>query len=224
MSTLTLVQNPETGEVTIGVEEGGLLAIESLILARYYMFQQVYFHKVRRYLDLQYAELMRELVKDHPIAPPTEVAALDVYLQRDDWTIQAQILERAREDFVPAQCIADRRCAKVVYEVVNPQHVNRLQAAARILEEKEIPFVLDGKEGKGADTYVQKFKTSNIQISGETSFEGLRPITACSQVAVNIPDTIFIGRLYVSSEDRERIRQEAWLTSLRSMEGGGDNA
>ncbi len=41
LSTLTLVQDAN-GQARLAVEEGGLLAMESLILARYYMFHQVY--------------------------------------------------------------------------------------------------------------------------------------------------------------------------------------
>lgn len=216
LSTLTLVQNPDTGAVTIGVEQGGLLAIESLILARYYMFQQVYFHKVRRYLDLQYGALMRTLVQDDPIAPPTETEGLDDYLDRDDWTVQAQILECAKNGTPAAQRIAHRRCAKVGYEVNDPKDFARLIDAAGVLRTKGVDYLLDD----GADTYVQKFKTSNIQVLGETGFDGLRPITECSQVAVNIPDTIFIGRLYVSGEDRERIKREGWLEALARPGGG----
>lgn len=220
ISTLTLVQQNAAGDVTIGVEEGGLLAIESLILARYYMFHQVYFHKVRRYLDLQYAEFMRSLTRKDPIAPPTDETALDSYIQRDDWTIQAHIKEETKlGKNIPAERIAKRQCEKVVFEVIDPKHSDKLKEAEKILKGHEIDFLMD----KSDDTYVQKFNKSNILISGETGFEGLRPITRCSQVAMKVPDKIFIGRLYVASEDRERVRKEGWLKDLQANEGGEEH-
>ena len=41
-----------TKEPTLGVEEGGLHSAEALLLARYFMYSQVYFHPVRRIYDI----------------------------------------------------------------------------------------------------------------------------------------------------------------------------
>ncbi len=49
----------------LGIEEGGLRAAESLLLARYYMFNQVYFYRVRRALDLHLADYMVEYARSH---------------------------------------------------------------------------------------------------------------------------------------------------------------
>jgi HD superfamily phosphohydrolase len=46
--TLTISEHPETGAPLIAVEEGGLHAAEALIIARYLMFTQVYFHPAFR--------------------------------------------------------------------------------------------------------------------------------------------------------------------------------
>jgi HD superfamily phosphohydrolase len=49
--TLTFTRDPETGDPVVALEAGVVHAAEGLILARYFMFQQVYYHPVRRVYD-----------------------------------------------------------------------------------------------------------------------------------------------------------------------------
>jgi HD superfamily phosphohydrolase len=59
----TIAVTPHTSGAAprIGVSEGGWHAAEGLILARYFMFTQVYFHKTRVVFDhhLQHATALR---------------------------------------------------------------------------------------------------------------------------------------------------------------------
>lgn len=41
-------ENEKSQEPALGVEEGGIQSAEALMLARYFMYSQVYFHPVRR--------------------------------------------------------------------------------------------------------------------------------------------------------------------------------
>ncbi|MBR2743448.1 MAG: HD domain-containing protein [Clostridia bacterium] len=47
----TLVPYKKEHTLQLAIERGGIQALEEFILARYFMFIQVYFHKTRRYLD-----------------------------------------------------------------------------------------------------------------------------------------------------------------------------
>ncbi|MCW5980999.1 MAG: HD domain-containing protein [Bryobacteraceae bacterium] len=51
VATLRVVRDRETENLMIGIETGGIQAVEGLILARYMMFIQVYFHHTRRAYD-----------------------------------------------------------------------------------------------------------------------------------------------------------------------------
>lgn len=52
VSTLTAYKKTKnTPVLKIAIERGGVQALEEFVLARYFMFIQVYFHKTRRYLD-----------------------------------------------------------------------------------------------------------------------------------------------------------------------------
>jgi len=46
-------------------EEGGIHALEQFLLARYFMFTEVYFHKTRRILDYHLAQLLKSYLKKH---------------------------------------------------------------------------------------------------------------------------------------------------------------
>lgn len=49
VSTLTV--HKKDNQLQLAIERGGIQALEEFVLARYFMFIQVYFHKTRRYLD-----------------------------------------------------------------------------------------------------------------------------------------------------------------------------
>ncbi len=57
--TLTVSKHPETQAPLIAIKEGGMHAAEALIIARYLMFTQVYFHHTRRAYDYHIAEAMK---------------------------------------------------------------------------------------------------------------------------------------------------------------------
>ncbi len=57
VSTLTVYKNDEL--MQLAIERGGVQALEEFILARYFMFIQVYFHKTRRYLDKALVEALK---------------------------------------------------------------------------------------------------------------------------------------------------------------------
>ncbi len=64
VDTLRILPSPQYGDETesiepqLGVEEGGLKSAEALLLARYFMFSQVYFHRVRRAYDIHLKDFL----------------------------------------------------------------------------------------------------------------------------------------------------------------------
>jgi uncharacterized protein len=47
-------------ETTLGIVQGGLQSAEALLLARYFMFSQVYYHRVRRIYDIHLRDFLKE--------------------------------------------------------------------------------------------------------------------------------------------------------------------
>jgi HD superfamily phosphohydrolase len=60
LDTMVPLADPQTGEWGLGVDEGGVHALEALVMARYYMFTQVYFNVTGKALELHLAAWLRE--------------------------------------------------------------------------------------------------------------------------------------------------------------------
>ena len=60
LDTMLPLEDPERGEWGIGVEEGGVHALEALVMARYYMFTQVYFNVTGKALELHFNAWLAE--------------------------------------------------------------------------------------------------------------------------------------------------------------------
>jgi len=86
LTTIRAIRNEEGLPPRLGVSKGGLHAAEGLVLARYFMFTQVYFHKTRVAYDIHLREALKELLPDKHFPAPTG-ASLKSYLNWDDWKV-----------------------------------------------------------------------------------------------------------------------------------------
>ncbi len=103
---------------TLGIEEGGIHAAEALLLARYFMFMQVYYHRVRIAYDLHLEEFLRDWLPNGQF--PTE----ENELQRLTDNEILQVIYQAASDpsapgHVHASRISKRRHFRPVY-TTNP--------------------------------------------------------------------------------------------------------
>ena len=116
IDTITLYDENLDGVLRLGIEDGGIHAIEGFMLARYFMFTQVYFHAVRRAYDLMLADFISELLKENSATGhyPENVRE---YLEWTDWRVLAEMHRRADgNDKNLAWRLATRRHPKPVYE------------------------------------------------------------------------------------------------------------
>ena len=123
--------------------------------------------------------------------------------------LQGIFITLANDGIDAARRITQRECYKVVFEINSVKDEYKLSGVQEKLESAGISYVLDN----AAIKKTQKFDTSKILIEGETSFRGVAPISEKSQVAMSIPDTIYIKRIYASAEDRQKIIREGILSS-----------
>ena len=82
IETLTVSKEPLGENFVIAIEEDGVPAAEGLILARYSMFLQVYFHKVRRAYDYHLRTFLKSALGATGCYPGPE--DLDSFLAFDD--------------------------------------------------------------------------------------------------------------------------------------------
>ena len=93
---LGLLQKKDDGSLVIAIEESGLHAAEGMLLARYFMFTQVYFHQIRRIYDIHLRKIIQEGLKEQFKRPeyPDDVKK---YLELDDNVIFSFIRQKAND-------------------------------------------------------------------------------------------------------------------------------
>lgn len=90
-----MLDTSESSVLELGVERGGLESAEALQLARYWMFSQVYFHRVRMIYDIHLKDFLVEwLAQEYNGVFPTDP---DVLINLTDNEVMAALL-RAAED------------------------------------------------------------------------------------------------------------------------------
>lgn len=62
LNALTLLPDPDTGQVEVGIHEKGLSALESMLFSKYQMFRNVYWHHAVRAATALYKRLVQEAV------------------------------------------------------------------------------------------------------------------------------------------------------------------
>ncbi|NLU53278.1 MAG: HD domain-containing protein [Clostridiaceae bacterium] len=102
--------------VFLAIEKGGINAFEGFVLARYFMFIQVYFHKTRRFLDKMLVEYLKTSLPNGRY--PDNV---DDYLEWDDALVWRNIKRDEKSNYY-ADRLINRKIMKMVYE--SPTHSN----------------------------------------------------------------------------------------------------
>ncbi len=118
-------------ETTLGIEQGGLQSAEALLLARYFMFSQVYFHRVRRIYDIHLRDFLKEWLPGGFF--PTTIPA---FLRLTDNEVLSAMYEACLDKEKPghqaAKRIIERSHFKRVYEF-NPDDFKENPFAASVI-------------------------------------------------------------------------------------------
>ncbi len=133
LHTLVPVTDAARGAVRLGVERGGVLALEGLLWARVSMFQQVYLHRVRRILDRHLLDFLAAILdgghyeRDH-----------DAYLAWSDARVLEALRLAATDPGAPGHDDARRIIERRHHRMLSPELENDDPAVvARRLEEWE---------------------------------------------------------------------------------------
>jgi hypothetical protein len=102
-------------EPALGIQEGGLHSAEALILARYFMFSQLYFHPVRRIYDIHLKDFLKQWLPNGQYS-----TAVAEHLKLTDSNVIAGILHVADSPQAPghdpARRIAQRQHFRLIYQ------------------------------------------------------------------------------------------------------------
>ena len=117
----------------LGVEEGGWHAVEGMVLGRYAMFTQVYFHRTTAIYDYHLREALREILPGK-IYPGATGEELGDFLNWDDWRVNGELA--AGKGGEAGSRICERRSCRQIYhtpEVPNDSDMQRLDEVEKKL-------------------------------------------------------------------------------------------
>lgn len=204
----------QSPRVRVGLLKGGLFAAESLIVARYSMFKQVYFHKTRMAYDIHLQQIMANLLADEGLDsyPRPDAASLKEYLKWDDWKVQG--LLAAGKGGPHAQQILTRAHYRMVYSsqdrLIKPKEKQAGQQKVRT-ELKKLEAVkaalgdLLAKEKRSSNSWYKAKGNSDILVVEDHDRSQVKPLSFYSAMPeLNAEDQVF---LYVAPENVPEAKQ-----------------
>ena len=213
IDTLRILPTPPSGEEgdsqepALGVEEGGIQSAEALMLARYFIYSQVYFHPVRRIYDIHLMDFLKEWLEDgaFPIDLPH-------HLCMTDNEVTAGLLEAAYNEsktgHLHARRIVRREHFKLLYER-GPKDVEiNPEAGEAIFEALRAKFGVDNfrrdryRQESGAPEFPVKLRDGQIVSS-----------LAFSETLNNVP---VVSIDYVFAERSMLAKANEWLRRHRA--------
>ena len=190
----------------LAIHYGGVQAFEEFVLARYFMFTEVYFHRTRRYFDLMFADALHEVLPDGKY--PDHV---NEYLQWDDCRVWCLLKQGALRGSLACKNIVER----LIYPCVAHSSVHGGIGEYRMLRQEIMNKF--GKENFITDNSADKMPHKiprMTEIDDENAIvivdkaEGkLTTISEESPIMRALTEKIAIRRLYVVPKLRDQVSQ-----------------
>jgi len=206
LNTIQVIQmEARAGESTppgprLGVTEGGVHAVEALVLARYYMFTQVYFHKTRVAYDHHIRGALKAILSG--TFPPPSAERIGEYLSWDDWRVLG-ILADEKSGGEDGNRIRQRNHYREVHHT--PECPTDGDRTTLGLIRKSLGDLVVTTEWSKTSTY--RLEASDISVVTEDDVRRVRPLSYYSAVVRNLNQhPIDIVRLYSKPEHSEAAR------------------
>jgi len=194
IATLAVVPDEGNG-LRVGVRKGGWHAAESLVIARYMMFTQVYFHQTRVAFNFLLRNILKAILPGG-LFPSPEGAGLDQYLQWDDWSVLGAVAGGCAGE--AGRQLRERDHPRNVYqtnEVTTQDDIKKLDAIQSALGERVVAV-----ESAGKSWY--KIGTSDIPVAMP---DGVQPLSDLSSIVKNMRETNQ-QLVFVRSQDANEAR------------------
>lgn len=194
ISTVQVIPAATSGESPrLGITEGGWHAAKALVLARYYMFTQVYFHKTRVAYDIHLRGALSEILPGGKFPKP-ESAELGEFLRWNDWRVLGLLADGAGGEH--GERLRSRNHYRRVYatnEVCTEADLSDLESIRA-----ELGPLLAAEAPAGKSWY--KTGRADIPVFSETRDKAVAPLSHYSSVIANIKSNNQV-LLYVKPED-----------------------
>ena len=207
ISNLMIHKNENENSMLLAINSGGIQAFEEFVLARYFMFIQVYFHKTRRHLDRLLIMGLQEILPDGKF--PEEI---DDYLKWDD----IRVIHEMRQVKKPcSQQYLNREIMTCVFETQAHTKREGKMLTKSLLDglKREFPTALfqfddvDKKAHKLLPTAYSLEDDSGGEIIIVDKHTGeANNVMDCSLILQGIIEKIYICRIYASGDSIDDIR------------------
>lgn len=204
-----------SAEPTLGVERGGLHSAESLLLARYFMYTQLYFHPIRRIYDIHLKDFLSEWLDDGMFSTD-----LSDHLSLTDVQVLDAISEASQDSSLEghdsATRIFEREHFQVLYER-NPTDIERYREAPDLVRDStEAEF---GSDAVRFDSYRQSSRAVDFPVLGRDD----RVVTSL-KLSKTLKDLPVVAVDFVFIRPHEGQEAKDWLADeLDDLLDSGDD-
>jgi hypothetical protein len=197
LATLSIGMDAETkeNEILIVIDESGWHVAESIVIARYQMFSQVYFHKTRNAFDKILEFALKDCLENRTLPEPENTQE---YLDFDDFKCWQMFKDKVSQSEW-CEFIVNRNPLRVVAETKEfyGEQNNNFEEKARKLENAGIFFWKD-EANRGKDWYKLDEEIFILNKNDKTE-----PLSEYSVIAKNLGKSNQ-KRIYVKPEDKEK--------------------
>jgi len=193
IGSLRAVIDPSKDEIALGLDIGGIHAAEALLLARYFMYTQVYLHDVRRVYDLHLQDFLQAWLPGRKFS-----AEWSQHLEMTDHEVLSALrkaaADPANELHMLAARVANRQHFRTVYELVR----THFKTHPTIFEDiREFAIREFGADNVRSDAYGPKWEINDFLVLTEDG--SVVSSVSESSVVANVPP-IHIGLIFVVPE------------------------
>lgn len=190
LPSVTSADGSATDEPALGIEEGGLHSAEALLLARYFMYSQVYWHPVRRIYDIHLQDFLSAWLPGGKL--PTDIAKHLALTDNEVITaIRMAARRRSHRGHEPARWIDSHQHFRRLYERT-PEDVKKnpevgeviYRAARRRFKAANVRHNVRA-ERKGAPVFPVLTREKGVKSPQELS-------TVLQQLPVAAMDTVYV--------------------------------
>ncbi len=211
--TLSVALDPESQGPIIAIDKSGLHVAEALILARFMMFTQVYFHHTRRAFDHHITNAMKHLLsgaqacsdldRKDAFPPPTSLGNIEAYLAWDDWRVLGHVHRgEAGEHGEIIRCRNHYRCVWSTAETPTMEELDFVGEFGEELRCECIQCFVDTAENSW---YTPLDKEIRIHTLPDHSRESVDPLSRLSSVVQHL-QSIKQVRIFVPADANAKKR------------------
>lgn len=188
----------QSSEPALGINEGGIYSAESMALARYFMFSQVYYHPIRLIYDRHLQDFLTDWLSEGQLFGGTFAIDVQGHLRMTDNEVNAAMRVAAFDKDKPghdaARCIMAHRHFKVLYER-NPQDIRVNSDPGEAIEVAAVAEF----GAQAIKSSKPKFKGVGTEFPVRTRDDRIQPAIAVSETLSTLRPTA-IDYVYVDPE------------------------